>query len=181
MKNIAVCAVFAASTALFGAKLHAQAQAPTAVAVLPASVLAGQAKMTVWGFDVYQAALWVEPGFVGTAYAQGSFALELTYLRDFTAADIAQRSLAEMRRQANLAPQDVQRWEGRLRALLPDVKAGDRITGVHQPGRGAAFWGNGRLLGELADPEFARLFFGIWLAPQTSEPALRRALLGAAP
>lgn len=34
-----------------------------------------------------------------------------------------------------------------------------------------------KVVGEVADPEFARLFFGIWLSPNTSEPALRQALL----
>lgn len=64
-----------------------------------------------------------------------------------------------------------------MRALFPDVKTGDRITGVHQPGTGAVFWSNSRRLGEVRDPAFARQFFGIWLSAQTSEPQLRRALL----
>jgi hypothetical protein len=29
----------------------------------------------------------------------------------------------------------------------------------------------------VADPEFSRLFFGIWLSQATSEPEMRRALL----
>jgi hypothetical protein len=40
-----------------------------------------------------------------------------------------------------------------------------------------AFLLNGRPLGEVRDPDFARVFFGIWLSPRTSEPALREALL----
>ena len=32
-------------------------------------------------------------------------------------------------------------------------------------------------IGDVRDPLFAKLFFGIWLSPQTSEPQLRRALL----
>jgi len=35
-------------------------------------------------------------------------------------------------------------------------------------------------VGEVKDAEFARRFFGIWLAPSTSEPALRQTLLGGA-
>jgi hypothetical protein len=31
--------------------------------------------------------------------------------------------------------------------------------------------------GEIAEPEFARLFFAIWLDPRTSAPDLRAALL----
>ena len=64
--------------------------------------------------------------------------------------------------------------------MFPDVAEGDRISGVHKPGQAARFHVNGRYAGELADGEFARLFFGVWLSPQTSEPALRDALLGRA-
>jgi hypothetical protein len=36
-------------------------------------------------------------------------------------------------------------------------------------------------VGDIADAEFARLFFGIWLSPRTSAPALRQALMGNPP
>jgi hypothetical protein len=51
---------------------------------------------------------------------------------------------------------------------------------VHLPGRGAQFYYNGRPTSEIRDPEFARLFFGIWLSEQTPAPKLRAALLGPA-
>ncbi|MGP1684941.1 MAG: hypothetical protein ACTS8S_21670 [Giesbergeria sp.] len=38
---------------------------------------------------------------------------------------------------------------------------------------------NGQAHGQIDDPLFARLFFGIWLSPQSSEPTLRAALLAA--
>lgn len=68
-----------------------------------------------------------------------------------------------------------------MTSTFPDVKEGDRLTGVHRPGEAARFHFNGASVGELRDAEFARLFFGIWLSPRTSEPALRDALLGTAP
>jgi len=144
---------------------------------LPTAALAGQAKMSFWGFDVYQASLWVAPGFSAAAYADHGFALELSYLRNFSGADIAKRSLTEMARQGALRADQAQRWGDQMRALFPDVKSGDRLTGIHRPGLGARFLLNGQLRGEIADPEFARLFFGIWLSPHTSEPNLRLALL----
>lgn len=68
-------------------------------------------------------------------------------------------------------------WERQLRDAIPDVKPGDRITGVHRPGQGASFLVNGKPYKAILDAEFARLFFGIWLADATSEPAMRRELL----
>lgn len=157
--------------------LHAQPMPQELTRFVPSAMLAGQSRMTFWGFEVYQATLWVAPGFVDVAYAQSAFGLDLRYLRDFKGADIAKRSIAEMRRQGPLSAEQELAWEGQMRNLFPDVKNGDHITGVNQPGTGATFWSNGRLLGEIRDPGFAQKFFGIWLSTQTSEPALRRALL----
>lgn len=68
-----------------------------------------------------------------------------------------------------------------MRAVFPDVKAGERLTGVNLPGVGAQFRAKGRVLGEIRDPEFAKLFFGIWLSPQSSEPRMRQSLLAQVP
>jgi Chalcone isomerase-like len=46
---------------------------------------------------------------------------------------------------------------------------------------GARFWVNGVARAPINDPEFSRLFFGIWLSSATSEPKLRAALLANAP
>jgi hypothetical protein len=51
------------------------------------------------------------------------------------------------------------------------------LLGLYQPGAGAVFSMGGKVVGEVADAAFAKLFFGIWLSPQTSEPALRTALI----
>jgi hypothetical protein len=142
-------------------------------------VLAGQGRLTFLGLSVYDARLWVGPAFDAAAFANHPFVLELAYLRGLEGAQIARRSVQEMRRSGPLPDEQASRWEAALRAVIPDVGAGDRIAGVHRPGRGAVFLVNGKPAGEIADPEFARRFFAIWLAPTTSEPALRAALLGA--
>ena len=180
MKNVAVCAVLTGAMALFGTQLQAQEAPPELRTRLPAAALVGQDTMRVWGFEVYHASLWVVPGFDAAAYAQHPFALELRYLRNFSGADIAARSLSEMRRQGPIEAATEARWETQMRTVFPDVKANDRITGIHQPGMGAVFFYNDRPLGEIRDPAFVKAFFGIWLSPQTSEPKLRSALLAKA-
>lgn len=177
MKPLAKQLALTGVAGLFSLQLWANSLPPELRSVLPTAALAGKAKLTFWGFEVYQAALWVAPGFAAAAYADHGFALELTYLRDFAGADIAKRSLVEMGRQAPINADQARGWEAQMRALFPDVKAGERLTGVHLPGVGARFVFNGQPLGDIADAEFARRFFGIWLSPQTSEPKLRLALL----
>jgi hypothetical protein len=139
----------------------------------------GQGRLRVWGFEVYDASLWASPGFDGQRFQEQRFALELHYLRALKGRDIAARSIDEMKALARISPEQATRWQQALDGLFPDVERGDRITGVHVPGSGARFYVNGRLRGEVADPDFARLFFGIWLSPRTSQPALRASLLQA--
>jgi hypothetical protein len=142
----------------------------------------GSARLKVWGFDIYDMRLKAGPGFDAARFADGPLALELSYLRNLKGADIAERSLDEMRNLETSAPAQAEAWLAAMRDLFPDVKKGDRLAGVHQPGRGALFFMNDRLLGEVADERFSRLFFGIWLSPKTSQPAMRETLLqGLAP
>lgn len=171
----------AAALALSALLLAPAAWAQSSVPGLPDAVPAGQARFTWLGFHVYQARLWVAPGFRRSTLGNAPLALELTYERSFKAEDIARRSLHEMERAGALDPAIAQRWEARLRELLPDVKPGDRLLGVHQPARGASFFHDGRLLGRIDDDAFSRRFFAIWLGPQTSSPDLRDALLAGTP
>lgn len=156
------------------------ADRPELKQALPQSQLVGQARLTIWGFDVYDARLWAPAGFAAASFASQPLALELAYLRDFEAKDVAERSLKEMRRSQAIPDAQAARWRAELLRVIPNVSRGDRILGLHRPGLGAAFWFNGKSSGEITDAEFARLFFGIWLSPQTSEPKLRDALLAGA-
>ena len=148
--------------------------------VLPQNRLIGKSRLTVWGFEVYDARLWGAPGFKADNLTSQPFALELAYLRDFANTDVAERSIKEMRRSAAISEAQAKAWIAEMMRVIPDVKKGDRVMGVHRPGGGALFLVNGKPSGEIRDAEFARLFFGIWLSPKTSEPKLRSALLAGA-
>jgi Chalcone isomerase-like len=145
---------------------------------LPAVELVGKGKLTFFGLEVYESSLWTTPSFKGLSFENHSFALELHYLRNFTAADIAKRSIEEMQRIEPVPEQKVALWIKTLSEAFPNVKKGDRIVGVHKPSFGVTFWHNGKRSGEIRDADFSRQFFGIWLSPKTSEPKLRQALLG---
>jgi Chalcone isomerase-like len=178
-----ICLAFMAGMLSAPAGVNAASPDPSVQAsaevhrTVPEPVLGGRAKLSVWGFDIYHANLWVAPGFKSGDYANHPFAIELAYLRDFKRGAIASRSIAEMARQAKSTPIEQASWERQMREVFPDVKAGDRILGVNMPGQGARFLTNGKPSGEIRDPEFARLFFGIWLSPSSSEPKMRQDLL----
>lgn len=106
------------------------------------------------------------------------FALSLTYLRDFDGEEIASRSVDEMR---DLGYKDellLAKWFEQMRSVFPDVKEGENITGVLDENRHTHFFYEGKLVGSIDDVSFGQSFFDIWLHPKTSEPSMRKQLLG---
>lgn len=171
----------AAAAAASAAGAGMPAPPPELATELPGLRLQGLGRLRFMGLQVYEAHLWVGAAALAGDAADWSgkpFALEVVYRRSLKGSAIAERSLKEMRRQDAQDAAVAERWLGAMRQLFPDVKAGDRLTGLNVPGMGARFFFNGRLLGDVREPAFARAFFGIWLSDKTSEPELRRALLG---
>jgi hypothetical protein len=156
------------------------ADAPRVHPWLPQGRLVGQGTLRFLGFAVYDAALFAGEGFEPAAPMARPFVLELLYRRALSGEAIAERSLEEMRRQPGLDEATAeQRWLPFMRRAFPDVREGDRLAGAWQPETATSrFALNGGPAVELRDAAFARHFFGIWLAPETSRPELRGQLLG---
>jgi len=154
---------------------------PEVASQLPNAVYSGSARLRFWGFEVYDAQLWIDPGFRTSRLGAHPLALSLTYLRTLRGGAIAERSITEMRRQGPLSAEQEAQWLAEMTRVFPDVAANDRLTGLWQPGQGARFWFNAAPRGTIADDVFASRFFGIWLHEATSEPDMRRALLAKAP
>jgi hypothetical protein len=135
----------------------------------------GEAVMRFWGLKVYYIRLWSRaPQF----NADEPFALELVYDLSLKGADIAQRSIKEMRGQGHSDETRLARWGETMARIFPDIKKGDALIGVYVPGKEARFYTREKLIAAVADAEFAKAFFDIWLSPKTSEPRLREQLLG---
>lgn len=147
---------------------------------LRAPRLVGQHRFTYWGFEVYDASLWASSEFSPEDWARQALILELRYLRDFKGADIAQRSMDEMQGQRALNPVQLKSWLDTLQKLIPNVRSGERLTGVYRPDTGMQLLHQDRLVGEVRDAELAQRFMGIWLAPETSQRQLRQQLLAGA-
>lgn len=180
-RSAAAAALLAASALLAGA---------AASTATPAHVLhyiadarpAGSGRLTWFGLHVYDAQLYVPRGFDASRPEARPLALELTYARKLTGLAIAERSHDEIARLAPVATEAQRaRWLDDMKALFPDVESGERLAGIYRPNAPTRFYLNGRLLGEVADPDFGRAFFAIWLDPRTSAPQLRSSLLRGEP
>jgi len=130
----------------------------------------GNGQFRRFGFLVYEATLWA-----GDDPQRPPLALRLDYKRTLAGAAIADASVKEMRA-LGADEAALKRWGEQMTRIFPNVKEGDSIIGQYEPGA-ARFYFNGRLVGEVADADFARWFFGIWLDAKTSAPELRAALL----
>ncbi len=156
-----------------------QALPPELKTELRGAQLLGEGRLRYLGMHVYDIRLWGEADFSVRDLQGSALALELEYARSLDGKAIAERSLKEMQGLDQIDATLAGRWLQQMQQIFPDVKKGDRITGVQRPVDTARFFVNGQPRGEVRDAEFTRLFFGIWLSPRTSQPRLREALLGA--
>jgi Chalcone isomerase-like len=170
------------AAALCPAAARADSAPPAEIsAALPGATLRGQGRLRWFGLHIYDAVLWAPARLPDGEAQNAALALELRYARTLRGPLIAERSIEEMKHVGEFSEAESQRWLEAMKRLFPDVQAGDRISGVNRPSEGAAFFVNGRAVGEVREARFAQLFFGIWLSPRTSQPALRAALLGTPP
>jgi hypothetical protein len=147
---------------------------------LPGAQLRGTGATRFLGMRIYDASLWSPAAITGDG-ANQPLALALVYARNIKGDLIVSSSLREMQQVGSFTDAQAAQWAKAMAPLFPNIKPGDRITGVQRPGESARFYFNGALQGEVADAAFTRLFFGIWLSPRTSDPQLRQQLLGGRP
>ena len=135
----------------------------------------GEAVLRFLGLKVYDVRLWTQM----KPFTHGEpFAIELVYDMAIKGKDIADRSVKEMRTQGFSDEAKLRRWGDEMTKSFPDIKHGDSLIGVSIPAKEARFYNREKLIATIADPEFAKAFFDIWLSEKCSYPKIRLKLLG---
>ncbi|WP_248806733.1 chalcone isomerase family protein [Pseudomonas sp. MWU13-2100] len=146
--------------------------------------LKGQTVLTYLWADVYAAALYSAPGIS----ARQAFTelrdqrLELYYFRDIDRNDLIKAATTTLQRQQTAAT--LARLRGKLDSLqqsFKDIQRGDRYALDYRVGHGLNLECNGQVIFSSRDPELARVYFAIWLAPQGLSAPLRETLLAQNP
>ncbi|WP_093268966.1 chalcone isomerase family protein [Vibrio xiamenensis] len=142
----------------------------------------GQARLSIFWFDIYDSVLYSPSGQVANwpQITHQPTALSITYLRDISATDFINATEEQWQKlgfsQAQITP-----WISKLEGIFPNVAEGDSLTYVSHNQRGE-FWfasnSASNLIGEIDDMELNQAFLAIWLSPSTSYPKLRAQLLG---
>lgn len=154
------------------------AMSPIAATAHPELKALGTGKLTFFGLHVYDSTLYVASGRFDV---KETFALDLIYQMNFKGNEIAAQSTKELARVGYSDRAKLARWELAMANVFPNIKPGDRLTGVSVAKNGAPFqahfYSQSKHVGTIDDPEFAQAFFDIWLSPKTREPQLRQRLL----
>ena len=142
---------------------------------VPEAELVGEARLKFLFWNVYDAKLHAKNG---TWSSDAPFALSLKYLRDLSGEDIAKRSIDEIRLQGFNDEDTLASWHEILQGFIPDVSETSTIIGIQTEKSATVLYHNNQLIGQVDDPLFTLWFFSIWLSEKTSEPAMRRKLIG---
>lgn len=137
--------------------------------------LVGEGELYYFLLHIYDAKLYSTDG---TFSFEKPFSLKLEYKRKLYGEKIADRSNLEIRKLGFKDEIKLAAWHGQMKEIFPDVDNDISITGVYTPNNQTVFYKNDEKIGTIKDPEFGKWFFGIWLNEKTSEPDLRKSLLG---
>lgn len=136
----------------------------------------GSGRLTMMFKDVYDISLFSA---TSNFNAAEPFALKIDYLVPIKGDVIADRTIAEMKKQGFNEAQKLMQWKQAINTFFPDVHKGVSLTGFKDKNGHTQFYHNEKWIGQVTDPQFTIRFFAIWLAENTSEPKLRQQLLGA--
>jgi hypothetical protein len=161
---------------LFAGLAHSQVLPAPVAKDAPALVAQGEGAMRWFGIKVYDIRLWTPMKMWSHAEP---FALELIYDMSLEGRAIADKSVELIRKQGVKDEAKLKRWGEEMARVFPDIKKGDALIGVSVPNKEARFYSRDKFIATIADPEFAKAFFNIWLDESTTDPGVRRKLLGA--
>ncbi|WP_199610688.1 chalcone isomerase family protein [Flocculibacter collagenilyticus] len=131
----------------------------------------GQARLSVWFWDVYDATLYASSGkYQGL---QPPLKLSLSYLRDISAEEFNEATKDEWKK-LSLWRNESSQWLSNVN--FPDVKEGDELTFQWGEDETAQLFFNGKRHASLPASEINKHFLAIWLSSNSSYPKFTRKL-----
>ena len=135
----------------------------------------GSAKLKVWFWNVYTSDLYTPTGmYTGN---EQCLLFEINYLMDISKEDLINRTV-ENWQHLGLRKSSYHDFIPRLKSIWPNVSEGDQLALKVIPSE-SEFYLNGKSIGKIEDKHFAAIFLSIWLSEKTTQPQLRKQLLGA--
>lgn len=136
----------------------------------------GHAVFSFLFWDLYKSKLLTTSGEFPLQLANEKLLYEIEYFKSISGESLVEKTV-EQWQHLGYSTKDYQPYLVTLKRIWPDIKAGDTLTLVMNDAN-SAFYHNKIFVGAIDNAEFGPLFLDIWLSKKTSEPALRRSLLG---
>jgi hypothetical protein len=141
----------------------------------------GIRKATFLKVNVYVAALYVTtPSHDARALAEPTAPAELVlhFVRDVGVGDLRKAWNEGFEKAAKEQMPDLAARVAMLNRWMSDIKTGQSLVFVRQPGIGTQVSVNGTVKGMITGNDFSRALFSIWLGPEPPNPELKNGLLG---
>ncbi len=138
----------------------------------------GQASLRRFGFHIYDATLWMASNRNDESYATTLSALSITYAKNIRAKKLLSSTKKEWRKLGITDKHPTDKWINELQEMWPDVKKGDQLIVIFEPGGNSSFYNKYKKLGTIEDADFGPAFLSIWLHKNASFKNKRKQLLG---
>ncbi|MEC7941574.1 MAG: chalcone isomerase family protein [Pseudomonadota bacterium] len=130
----------------------------------------GQGKMSYLFWTLYSAEFYTAP-------ASSERALKIEYYRAIDSKDLVEATENQWYK-LGYPNSNIERWLKPLYSMWPNVEAGSTLTIRVAEDKVSRFYFDEQPIGVIQDKQFGDAFLAIWLSENTSEPGLRKQLLG---
>ena len=166
MRNILLIILLSLNTS-FASEIQKEAfSSPTII---------GEGTLKVFFMEIYDLRLIADSP---TFSWQDKFKLDFIYTRDLKRESVIKSSIKELRRQSSVTESDIESWQGYLEQFIKPIQEGTHATVLWNPEGHITFHYENSDPTTFEDEGFARAFLNIWLGEETSQPKLRKQLLG---
>ncbi len=139
--------------------------------------LVGEAQFKVLFWDIYKSRLYTKSG--KFEQISPSLIFEITYQKEISKQELIDRT-REQWQKMKISETEYKSYIPTLKNLWPDISSGDKLA-LKVEENGSDFYFNNEYLGSIDNKQFATIFLGIWLAPNTTDPDFRAKLIGGTP
>ncbi|MFM2643569.1 chalcone isomerase family protein [Vibrio chagasii] len=130
----------------------------------------GQGEMSYLFWTLYSAEFYTAP-------SSSERALKIEYYRSIDSKDLVEATEDQWNK-LGYPNSNIERWLKPLYSMWPNVEAGSTLTIRIAEDNVSRFYFDEQPIGVIQDKQFGDAFLAIWLSENTSEPGLRKQLLG---
>jgi hypothetical protein len=139
-------------------------------------ITTGEATFSVLFWDLYKSRLKTTSGKYPISFDEDQLIFQIDYFADISKEDLIKRTVEQWQHQ-NVPKQVYQPYISQLTSIWPAITEGDSLA-ILVKKDSSIFYFNNQRIGVIEDNFFGKLFIDIWLDKNTSQPSLRRQLLG---